>query len=194
MFKTPSNKDEYLNGIISYLKHKGKNITITCSSVYKGFDCLSCIEYNNKSSFWHSQGNAQLGEWIQIEFNSLWVTPHTITYQETPNGYHNRNWEIRTSFDGTHWSTIDSHVNDESINAAYQKEAFHVDPIPMRFLKFVQTGYSEAFDKSGKDYHFRVGKLELFGAVSYKFYSFCQRRNSFTSFSMFSVILMIYIQ
>lgn len=99
----PSNKNILLNGIINFSITNKLSIKVTNSSNYISpegyiYQCDSIIKYND-SSYWHSRENSNFGEWVQIEFQNMWIKPTAITIVDSVNIYRLRNWKVSTSKD-----------------------------------------------------------------------------------------------
>lgn len=135
-------------------------IKVAISSIEKG-DPTSLF-FQDPSEFWTKDVPAS---WVQLDLGpnrAVVPTFYTVRHGGTFKADSLRTWDFQGSVDGTGWSLLRRHVNDESLNDLF---ATHTWPIEgqtkaYRLFRILQTGHNSS------NHNFLVlSGLELYGAL-----------------------------
>eukprot|EP01084_Bolivina_argentea_P014258 26636_1 len=102
--------------------------------------------------------------WISIDFQKLQIKPTTYTLRHDNNGSdYLRNWSLYGSNNGTDWTTLKKHVNDESINGKGATFTWNVDNCHQFYHMFrIRTDGKN----SQNQWHLLCSGFELYGHLT----------------------------
>jgi hypothetical protein len=137
--------DNPLSGIISYLtsQHCGNVsdrgiVTVSGSSTYSSCAAKNAVDLLS-TSFFHSLNNPN--QWLCYDFKDRKVRPTHYSIHAQSSNHYLRSWIFEGSIDGSTWTELDCHSNDQTTNSNHPIGAFSISSdCKYQCLRLGQTG------------------------------------------------------
>jgi hypothetical protein len=155
--------DSPLCGIISYLTAQyGGNVSDKGIVNVSGSTILFTHVAKNavhllSTSYFMSQN--QPNQWLCYDFKNRKVRPTHYSIHAHSNGYNLRSWIFEGSLDGSTWTELDRHTNDQTTNSNHPIGIFSISShFECQFVRLRQTGVTV-----GGTHSLILYAMEIFG-------------------------------
>jgi hypothetical protein len=151
---TNSGTDKWQNPVLS------GRIKVAASSIEKGHP--GDLFVKDPSEFWTKDVPAS---WFQIDLGeqrAVVPTYYTLRHGGNYKADSLRTWDFQGSVDGTNWTLLRRHVNDESLNEQFATHSWPIEgqTRAYRFFRILQTGHNSS------NHNFLVlSGVELYGSL-----------------------------
>jgi hypothetical protein len=152
-----------LAGIIAYLTsthcgnvHDQGIVNVSGSTTCGSYVAKNAVDLLTDSSF---KSLNEPNQWLCYDFKDRKVRPTHYSIRAHSSNHYLRSWIFEGSMDGSTWTELDRHTDDESTNSNHPIGTFSISKgCESRFLRLRQTGISAY----GQHYLILFG-LEIFG-------------------------------
>jgi hypothetical protein len=151
-----------LSGIISYLTfHHSGNVhdrgivNVSGSTIHSSCVAKCAVDLLSTSLF-HSLGESN--QWLCYDFKNRKVRPTHYSIHGYPNCYL-RSWVFEGSIDGSTWTELDRHTDDQTMNSNHRIGTFSIsNDCEYQFVRLRQTGVN-----ANGYHHLLLFAMEIFG-------------------------------
>ena len=167
VFSLPHSKPHSLEGIVYESLKRRKTIKTNASSVYKNLSSDNIIKQGQLTgeNYYHASENGN--SWVEINFEEEWIIPTAFVIADSGNKRRLRSWNIEGSQDGIEYEVLDSHSNYMEFQTQWQINDFRLGNIKKRKKQYRIFRIQQTGPMSESSQTLRVGRLEIFGIVTF---------------------------
>jgi hypothetical protein len=119
-----------LSGIIAYLTSQhGGNVSdrgivnVSGSTTYSSYIAKNAVDLLSTSYF---QSLSQPNQWLCYDFKNRKVRPTHYSIHAHSDNFYLRSWIFEGSMDGSRWTELDHHINDQTTNSNHPIGTFSI--------------------------------------------------------------------